>query len=497
MAQIVASLPLLTATLAILLLRQSALRGGAVGLILALCIVLSTRTFALIGEPLMVALLHGVMNTMSVSYVLLGGVWLYQVLKAGGALDVIAGAIVSRMPDPCLRLLVLVFGVSVFFESSTGFGVGIVVVAPLFLALGFRPIQAAMLALIGQCAVPFGALSIGTVLGAAISGVSLPVLGAYSVLFSIPFIFFCGFAALVVGGRSVTCKSDLGKLLLCVCLLCSLLWFFSVYVSVELAGCLAGLVLLLLGIVFSGSVQQPVADDSQPIKRSKYKAQSPALLRAALPFVVLMSGLLLTRLVEPIDRGLASIAVLPGAPDGLQIAVFHHAGFWLALAALVAFCCLPVARAHWRAVYKASTHQWLLATLAVGCFLCLGQLMQASGMTGSLAGYIANLAGQAYVLAVPLIGGLGGFLTASNAASNALFMSFQLNTANQLGVAVEWTAAAQNAAGSNTTLASPGRLVFAATVAGRSGAEHELLWRILPLALAGVAGTVMMLAFLS
>lgn len=61
-----------------------------------------------------------------------------------------AEALAEAVPDPARRALILVLGLSVFFESATGFGIGIVVAAPLFVALGYRPRDAALLALAGQ-----------------------------------------------------------------------------------------------------------------------------------------------------------------------------------------------------------------------------------------------------------------------------------------------------------------------------------------------------------
>jgi len=66
-------------------------------------------------------------------------------------------------------------------------------------------------------------------------------------------------------------------------------------------------------------------------------------------------------------------------------------------------------------------------------------------------------------------------------------MVLQTEAAIELDLPVDVVAAAQNAAGSNVTLASPGRLVFAATVVGQAGAESILLSKI---ALATIAGVV-------
>src|SRR5919107_724236 len=82
--------------------------------------------------------------------------------------------------------LVVVVGAAPFFESVTGFGVAVVISAPILLATGFSPLRAAVLSSWGQCAVPWGALGIGTVIGADLSGTSFGELSNLSALLSLP-----------------------------------------------------------------------------------------------------------------------------------------------------------------------------------------------------------------------------------------------------------------------------------------------------------------------
>src|SRR3546814_2905296 len=88
-----AAAPILTAVLLILALRQSAVRAGFAGLLAALLVVWLSPNFHLAVEPLAAALAYGGLTTLVVSYVLLGGVVLYQVMQAGGALARIAAAL--------------------------------------------------------------------------------------------------------------------------------------------------------------------------------------------------------------------------------------------------------------------------------------------------------------------------------------------------------------------------------------------------------------------
>ena len=144
---------------------------------------------------------------------------------------------------------------------------------------------------------------------------------------------------------------------------------------------------------------------------------------------------------------------------------------------------------------RGTLSQWLVATLAVAGFLCFSRIMFDSGMTLALAEAVAAATGPDYILLLPLVGGLGGFLTASNAGSNAMFAGFQEAMSARLDLPEDLVVAAQNAAGANTTLASPGRVVLAATVTGLAGREGALMRPALGLAAGGLAGLAIVLWF--
>jgi lactate permease len=88
--------------------------------------------------------------------------------------------------------------------------------------------------------------------------------------------------------------------------------------------------------------------------------------------------------------------------------------------------------------------------------------------------------GGSYPAVAPVIGALGGWLTGSNAASNALFMPLQIEAARDLGVSEPLTAAAQNVSGSHASLLAPQRVILAATATGLLGREGDITRAALP-----------------
>lgn len=482
---LLASGPLAVSVLLILFFRQSAVRAGSAGLAVALLTVWLVDAFHLRPDAVGAAIGHGLLITLNVAYVLAGGIALYQVLQAGGALAVIAGRLADAVPDPGRRTLVLVLGLSVFFESATGFGIGIVVTAPLFLALGFDPRRAALLALLGQCAVPWGALSIGTILGAELFAVPAAQQGVLAAPLSLPLILVCGGAALWLTGGVALLRRRAVDMTVLALLLCGILAAGSHFIGVELAGCLAGLAVAAMGLL--------LGRDKQTGQQNA--AAGPSLLQAISPLALLLVLLLLTRLIGPLQVWLQSAAQIDVPTLGFRLPMLYHPGFWLFVAAILSVPILQIPMPRVASIALPAARQWLIASAAIAGFICFSQVMLAAGMIQALAAATAAAVGPLYPLLVPVIGGAGGFLTASNAGSNAMFASFQKASAVALGLPVDIVAAAQNAAGANVTLASPGRVVLAASVTGLTGQEGTLMRPALAVAVANVAAIAAVLWF--
>ncbi len=480
MSLILALLPVSVSSVLILFWRANAVVAAAAGVFTGAIMVWLWPAFALPLQQWPALLSDTLVIAFNIALVLLGGVLLYQVMRAGGGLARIGAWVRSMIADELHSLLVMIFGVGVFFESATGFGVGILVTAPLLIAIGYAPVTAAFLALLSQCGVTWGALAIGTIVGSELSGVPASIMGQYAVPLSLPFLLLCGFSAVSAaqlwGGRKAS--ATVLWVVTYVMVLAGLLWLATYWFGVELAGCLAGAALLVFGYCACRIFSQPLSE-----KSDRHQSVSPPWF-ALLPFVLLLGGLMVTRLLHPLKQWLLTITVGDFAP-------FYHASFWLIASALLAAVLLPDSRKESGLWLGSSLMQWGKAILAVTGFLLLGQLMKHAGMTRELAESAAAVSGVYFSFFSASLGTLGGFLTASNASSNALFMEFQVKAAATVGMPAELAASVQSAAGSNATLASPGRVVFAASLVGSDSAESTLLRKVLPVALGGMLGTAL------
>src|SRR5215213_5350630 len=195
---VVAATPFLFAGVALLGLRWPAAWAGVAALVAALAGALAWPGLDPTGIP--VAFVEGLGTSGTVLYVLFGGLLLYNVLSAGGAIERVSRFLGRLEPEKDALAVAVVVGVAPFFESVTGFGVAVVISAPILLAAGFSPLRAAVLSSWGQCAVPWGALGVGTVIGADLSGMSFEALSDWSAALSLPLFPVYAVAAVVLAG---------------------------------------------------------------------------------------------------------------------------------------------------------------------------------------------------------------------------------------------------------------------------------------------------------
>lgn len=85
------------------------------------------------------------------------------------------------MQDRRIQTLLIAFSFGAFIEGAAGFGTPVAVSAAMLIGLGFRPLQAAALALIGNTApVAFGAMGNPILALASVTGLPVLVLSPVS-----------------------------------------------------------------------------------------------------------------------------------------------------------------------------------------------------------------------------------------------------------------------------------------------------------------------------
>lgn len=457
---LVSAMPFVVAGVGLVVLRWPAVWVGAASLVTAVLGALIWPHLEASGVP--GALLGGIGTSAQVLYVLFGGLLLYNLLSAGGAVDAVSTFLGRLEPDPVALAAGVVVGVAPFFESVTGFGVAVVISAPILLAAGFTPLKAAVLASWGQCAVPWGALGVGTVIGAHLAGMGFGTLSDESALLSFPLFPVYGVAAVALAGgwSGVGRRGAEAVLLGLVAGVGTLLT--SMYLVPELSGAVGG---LAASAVFLA-------------RRLRRLGGVP--VRPLLPYAFLLALLAAVNGIGAVRTVLEKLGP-----------VFEGPGLPLLVSGAFAALLLGLGGDQVGTATRRTAAQWLPTAGAVLTFVLAGEVVAGSGAAGLLAGGAGSL-GHFFPAVSPVLAALGGALTGSNAASNALFMPLQVETARGLDVSTVLTAALQNVAGSHASMLAPQRVVLAATATGLIGREGD----ILRVAVAPVAVSVGLLAIL-
>jgi lactate permease len=154
------------------------------------------------------------------------------------------------------------------------------------------------------------------------------------------------------------------------------------------------------------------------------------------------------------------------------------AGTLLIIAGLITIPVIGISpRRAWRA-YLDTYRQLGGAIVTVMAVLALAYVMNASGQTGTLGGWMAG-AGAAFALLSPVLGWLGVAVTGSDTSSNSLFGALQVTAANQTGLNPVLMAAANSSGGVLGKMISPQNLAIAAAAVGLSGREGDIFRKVL------------------
>ncbi|HVJ50866.1 MAG TPA: L-lactate permease [Aliidongia sp.] len=360
------------------------------------------------------------------------------------------------------QLWAICFLIGPFTESATGFGVGCVIALSALFRMGLGGVPAVALALYSQILVPWGALAVGTLVGAGLIGLGETELALASAYLTAPLL--AGYLLLYwrfarKAGHPVPTRQKLDDAAWTL-LLAAALIIATREVAAEL-GCIASAGTLI--------VVRYLRD------RRPDAAAFAGTARLVAPYAVLSLTLIATRTMPPLTHALKSMLVL--APyDGLpSFALLYNPCLWLigtALVFLIAEGRAGLLGTHLRETALAAWRPVLVTLL----FLAMTQILTAAGGAQLIGTALKAALGPETLLAAPVLGAVGGFLTGSNVSAAGMMMSVQ--AAMGTG-AVLWPATLQNVAASNFSLLSPIRVAMGAALSGMAEeAVYKAIWPI-------------------
>src|SRR5208283_5263103 len=174
---------------------------------LAAALAIATLVFGMPARLAVAAALMGAAyGLFPIGWIVLGAIFIYDVTVKSGDFEVVKDTIAGVGSDRRIQVLLIAFCFGAFIEGAAGFGTPVAISAAMLIGLGFRPLQAAGLALIANTApVAFGALGIPVITLATVTGLPVDLLsamvGRILVLFCIAVPFWVVWS---MGGRKQT-----------------------------------------------------------------------------------------------------------------------------------------------------------------------------------------------------------------------------------------------------------------------------------------------------
>lgn len=457
-----AGLPIAVVVVAMAALHMRAALAGLAGLAVALGVLAFQGGIAL---PLLAGVaLEAASSTAAILWIILPALVLYEYQSRTGALDRLRAGLTRLSDDRVVQALLIAWFFGLFMEGAAGFGTPVALAAPLLVALGFGPLRAVALALLGHAGgVSFGAVGTPALAQVEMLGVDPAALAAATMaLHALPLF---GLALVVVrlanDGPMTLRHSGLAALAAaCFVLPAGVL---AVMVGPEvptLGGALLG------GAVFA--------------MLTRKGRDGPGWGWADLaPYALILVLVLVTRLIAPLQDALSGLWL--GWSWGTfagGIAPLYHPGTLLALglglAALVSgrVGALPAA-------LGAGLRRLAPVALALLVMLVLARLMVQGGLVAQAAQAATGLA-AIWPLVAPAIGVLGTFVSGSATASNLLFTEFQAEAARNLDLPLIAMIAAQGAGAAIGNAIAPHNIIAGAATIGMSGREGQVMSRTLP-----------------
>jgi lactate permease len=464
----------------------------------------------------------------TVCWIILNLIFLYRMTVKAGLFSILQDSIGAITNDRRLQLLLIAFCFGAFFEGAAGGGTPVAVTGAMLIGLGYSPLAASGLSLIANTApVAYGGLGTPIIVLngvtqntdsylmtlSAMVGRQLPV---FSVI--VPFwlvITFCGFRrtweiwpAVLVAGLSFAIPQFL----------------ISNYHGPWLVDMLSAMIsMIMLGVFLAVWKPRRVMLDASgtgstvsfaeaQASRERHGHSREQVIKAWTPWVILTVVLFLWGL--PQVKAILNIKgitywerAIPGlhnmvqrvAPAVIQARTEAAVWKWGALTATGSGILVAAIIAGFVMGFrlKEMLRTWVetfgimkFSLLTILAMLALGYTTRYSGMDGTLGLAFANT-GWLYPFFGTMIGWIGTALTGTDAASNALFGSQQVITANKLDLSPTLMAAANSSGGVMGKMIDAQSIVVASVATNYIGKEGVILgfvfWHsILLAALVGV-----------
>src|SRR5689334_6610709 len=528
------AIPLLTLFVLLGGLRIRAWLAGVISLVVAIAVAVLLYPMP-VGQALLAGTEGAAFGFFPILWIVINAIWVYNMTVATGHFDVLRRSFARISDDQRIQAVIIAFCFGALMEALAGFGTPVAITSVMLIALGFKPIKAATVALVANTApVAFGALAVPITTLAAVTAIPehtlAQMVGRQTPLLGV----FVPMALVFIVDRWRGVRATLPAALVCGVAFALAQFVTSNYLSTQLTDIVASLTgaaatVLLLRV---WRPAQPYVEESglAPVERGRdggartvaaagsgtrssgsdhpvVTGTGPAVdpgahdvegrdehrevLKAYAPYFIIIVLFSVTQIPVVKDLFEAPTKVLqwpglelqtasgkPSTIPTFKLNWLSAAGTLLIIAGLITIPVIGISpRQAWR-VYLDTYRQLAGAIVTVMAVLALAYVMNASGQTGTLGAWMAG-AGAAFALISPMLGWLGVAVTGSDTSSNSLFGALQVTAAHQTGLNPVLMAAANSSGGVLGKMISPQNLAIAAAAVGLSGREGDVFRKVL------------------
>jgi lactate permease len=436
-----------------------------------------------------------------IGWIVLNAIFVYDISVRTGKFEIVKDTLSGLASDRRIQILLIGFSFGAFIEGAAGFGTPVAICAAMLIGLGFRPLAAAGLALIGNTApVAFGALGIPVITLAKVTGLPVMLLSAmvgrqlpfFSVI--IPFWLvwaMAGFASMIEVWPA--------------CLVAGL--FFAVpqflvsnFIGPDLVDIISAAVSILATYVLL-KVWQPKKIwrfEGEPVAKEVKRHSSAEAWKAWMPWIILsvivgcwgftpiknfwntsFGGILAPSFEIPFLHNLVlrapPLTPKPTPEAAKYVLNFISAsGTALLLTGIISGLFLGLGVVELLKTYLNTLNRVKYSLLTIAAMLALGTVTRYSGSDSTMGLAFAST-GRAFPFFASLLGWLGVALTGSDTASNVLFGNLQKVSAQALGLNPILTAAANSSGGVMGKMIDAQSIVVAGVATGQQGQEGTIL----------------------
>lgn len=516
LSALVATIPLLTFFIMLLVVKARAHWSALVAL--AASILVASFGFTMPFDLAGLSALRGAIYGLVICWVILGAIWFYQITVLSGRFEDLRRTF-DRLGGGDLRIqaILIAFCFGGLLEALAGFGAPVAITATMILALGVKPLKAAITVLLANTApVAFGAVAVPIVTAGDVGGKDSYVIAAI-VGHQAPFLamFVPVILLFILDGMKGVKDGWLPAFVIGISFAIAQ-WITAATPAYNLTDVVACIVSMGAAVLFLRfwkprgveSVRERYGLPSQ----SEEKEALPAVRvwMALLPYLIVVAIFGLVNLNAGLKAWLKTVAIKINIPalssrlvtkDGTPVKDAPYTFTWLSnpgtlliisglIVAVVYFFFNEKGRYGFKfpavfAEFGSVIYRMRWTILTIASVLALAYVMNFSGQTVAMGTFLAGL-GTIYAVLAPVLGWIGTAVTGSDTSANALFSKLQVSAAENLqhagvsGATPELMLAANTTGGVVGKMISPQSLAIAATSVDMEGKESDILKAVVP-----------------